>query len=639
MPLRRIAVLAVLLTATACAPEKVVYTDDEVPLTAPLDAGLDSAVGMEQNDPPARVVRLGHVDGSVSRQPAGLDDWAPAPVNLPLASGDNLWVAPGGRAELQAGSTGLRLAPDTGLQVLRLDDRSMQLGLPRGSVAVRIAQGRDLDSVEVDTPDGAVLMARPGNYRVDVDPGAGADRVTVRAGLAEVTAAGVNVPVNPGSTMELAGGDAPHYDVVAAPDPDGFDQWCAARNRREDGSDSAGYLGRDMIGSADLDGQGDWRLDKTYGTVWAPRVAADWAPYRDGRWVWSEPYGWTWVAAEPWGFAPSHYGRWAQSDGGWVWVPHADGMKQARPVYAPALVVFAGGPGLRGGGAAGGGVAWFPLGPREPYLPAYPASRAYVQSLNAASLPPGASALIPTGYANQRVPGALTVVPQNTFLGARPVAGATLTARGAAQGWQLGSAPGLAPRRESLLAPRPGEPSVSRPPEAEVRPLMVRSRLPQAPVPFEARQQALAAGHGRPLALPVLDNLRRQEPPSRGIPARMATTPGPGGILRPVRPMPVAQPVGRPFAPPGAQPGGGRPFAPPGAQPGAGRQQVPPGAGRQQVPPGAGRQQVPPGGQPMANRPAGGPGRQPKGNQRPGQRKLPARRAPARAPERRRQEP
>ena len=56
-----------------------------------------------------------------------------------------------------------------------------------------------------------------------------------------------------------------------------------------------------------------------------------------------------------------------------------------RPVYAPALVAWVGGPRFSlsiavGGG--GGGVAWFPLGPREVYVPSYPVSRTYVTNVN-----------------------------------------------------------------------------------------------------------------------------------------------------------------------------------------------------------------------------------------------------------------
>jgi len=580
MSMFRSAALALLLVAVACAPERVVVTDDEVPLAAPLEAAAPGDPMGRADDPPARVMRLNHAEGSVSRQPPGLEDWAPAAVNLPLGTGDSLWVAPGGRAELHAGSTGLRLAPDTGLQVLRLDDRALQLGLPRGSMELRILPG-EMDSAEIDTPNGAVLLDQAGDYRVDVAQDGGPDRVTVRSGQAQVTAAGVTVPVEAGSTMELTGGEAPHYQLVAAREPDGFDQWCGARERREDGSDSAIYLGRGLTGYEDLEGQGTWRMNKTYGTAWEPRVPAGWAPYRDGRWIWTEPYGWTWLDDAPWGFATSHYGRWAQADGAWIWVP---GPKTARPVYAPALVAFAGGPGARGA-SAGAGVAWFPLGPGEPYQPAYPSSAAYVRGLNPGGVPLGTA-----GHVNQ---GAMTVVPQSVFLGARPVAGATLALRGPARGrdWRVGSAPALVPRRESVLAALPGAPPAAQPPAGPVRPLMVRDRLPQAQVAFEVRQRALAAGQGRPLALPVLNGLRRLEP-TRAFPAALATAAGPGGGLRQVRPRFVPQPMA-PQAAPARQgiretpfrPAQERPFAPPGnriqrGQGGAGARRQRPSSGR-----------------------------------------------------------
>jgi hypothetical protein len=554
MSMRRFAVLAVLLAAVGCAPERVVvFTDDEVPLASPLEADLAGGpMGREQDDPPSRVVRLNYAEGDVSRQPAGLDDWAPASVNLPMATGDSLWVAPGGKAELHAGTTDVRLAQGTGLEVLRLDDRALQLGLPQGTMELRIVPGRDLDSVEVDTPAGAVLLNQPGSYRVDADPGGSADQVTVRSGQAQVTTAGVTVPVSAGTTLALAGGDQPSYDVGEARVPDAFDQWCGARDRREDSSESAVYLGRDMTGYEDLDGQGQWQINPTYGTAWAPRVAAGWTPYQDGRWIWSEPYGWTWVDNAPWGFTTSHYGRWAYADHAWIWVPHAEGMRMSRPVYAPALVAFAGGPGVRGTASAGAGVAWFPLGPREPYLPAYPVSRTYVAALNAGSLPPGAVVnLAASAHVNQNVPGAVTVVPQSVFLGARPVAGATLAVRGQAlpQGLRTGSAPALVPGRESLLAAVPGAAPASRPPASWARPLQVRNHFPVAAVPFAARQQALAAGHGRPLAAPALTGLRRQDPGLRAIPTRLATSPAPGGRLRPVRDLTPLQSA-RPFTPP-----------------------------------------------------------------------------------------
>ena len=112
-----------------------------------------------------------------------------------------------------------------------------------------------------------------------------------------------------------------------------------------------------------LDDNGDWRPESSYGNVWFPHVSAGWAPYRDGHWAWVDPWGWTWVDDEPWGYAPFHYGRWMSVEGRWGWVP---GPMEVAPVYAPALVVFVG-----GGGGFGGNMGWFPLGPREVYVPSY----------------------------------------------------------------------------------------------------------------------------------------------------------------------------------------------------------------------------------------------------------------------------
>ncbi len=57
----------------------------------------------------------------------------------------------------------------------------------------------------------------------------------------------------------------------------------------------------------------------------------------------------------------------------WGWVP---GPVAERPVYAPALVAWV------GGGAVGGGVAWFALGPREVYVPSYHTSPVYLNRIN-----------------------------------------------------------------------------------------------------------------------------------------------------------------------------------------------------------------------------------------------------------------
>src|SRR5439155_14078321 len=145
---------------------------------------------------------------------------------------------------------------------------------------------------------------------------------------------------------------------------------------------------------------------------------------RFGRWVWIDPWGWTWIDEAPWGFAPFHYGRWVYlSPGGWAWIP---GQIVRRPVYAPALVAFVGGSGWQASLSFGTApVAWFPLGPREPFVPAYSVSPAYVRGVNTSV---GASTVNVTNvrYVNRDVSGAVTAVPRDAFVRAQPVARAAV---------------------------------------------------------------------------------------------------------------------------------------------------------------------------------------------------------------------
>ena len=229
-----------------------------------------------------------------------------------------------------------------------------------------------------------------------------------------------------------------------------------------------------------------------------PRVAAGWAPYHNGHWRWVEPWGWTWVDEAPWGFAPFHYGRWAMVGGGWGWIPGPGVAVVAsrpgpvfRPVYAPALVAFVGGNGwsasLSIGG--GGGVAWFPLGPREVYRPAYHVSTTYVNRVNVVNVTNVTNVRNVT-YVNQRVPGAVTAVSRNDFTSARPVQRAAFQVppSALANAPVAGSAPEVAPRAQSV-APMAGGNFARPPASAFNRTVMTKSAPPPAPVPFAARQK------------------------------------------------------------------------------------------------------------------------------------------------------
>jgi len=469
----------------------------------------------DAGDPPSRVARLNYLSGPVSFRPGSVEDWAAASLNYPLTTGDHLWTDAGAQAEMHIGSTALRMAPETALAFLNLDDRTVQLGLTQGSLHVRLRFLEPDEIFEVDTPSVSISLVQPGDYRIDADGDHNLTIVAVRAGEAQVNGGAAAFAVESRQSAQISGLDSVTQEIGPLPPPNEFDNWCALRDRREEQSISASHVGREMTGYEDLDQYGAWRDVPGYGWVWVPQtVAVGWAPYRYGHWAWIEPWGWTWVDDAPWGFAPFHYGRWALVGGGWVWMP---GAMVARPVYAPALVAFVGGPRFGVSPAIGGGgvAAWFPLGPHEPYIPAYPVSAIYVRQVNIAHVTVTNINVVGVRYVNQNVAGAVTAVPHDAFVSARPVREAAIAVppREMAQAQVIGATAPLAPRRESVLggAVRGGGP----PARFADRPVVVRNAPPPPPVSFAAQQRALEANPGRPLDPGTINSLRGQGPPAR----------------------------------------------------------------------------------------------------------------------------
>ncbi|MBZ5661631.1 MAG: hypothetical protein LAO08_14595 [Acidobacteriia bacterium] len=479
-----------------------------------------STPAMADDDPPGRVARLNYIQGSVSFQPGGESDWVQANPNRPLTTGDNLWTDRNSRGELHIGSTVIRLWSETGITFLNLDDRTVQIQLAEGSLSVHVRRLDGGDAFEIDTPNLAFTVQRPGEYRVDVDPNGNTTVVTVRQGEGNVTGGGSEYDLDSGDRDVFSGTDSLTYDGGSAGRMDDFDQWVRSRDDREERAESARYVSRDVIGYEDLDDYGDWRNVPDYGYVWFPaRMAPGWAPYRFGHWVWIEPWGWTWVEDEPWGFAPFHYGRWAVYGGGWCWVP---GPVVVRPVYSPALVVFVGGPrfGISLSIGGGGGVGWFPLGPREVYVPPYRTSVRYVQNVNITNTTVNvvnvtniynnrdASRIT---YMHRENAGAVTVVSRDTFVNARPVGGAAVRV----DPRQLHDAEvqrgvSVAPVRQSVVGS--GVIATVRPPQAVMnRQVVVKQAPAPPPVSFQKRQQVLAAQPGSAPTQQQLDRIRAQQ--------------------------------------------------------------------------------------------------------------------------------
>jgi hypothetical protein len=455
--------------------------------------GPQDAQNAENQDPPSRVARLNYMEGSVSFQPGGENDWVTAELNRPLVTGDNLWADENSRAELHIGSTALRLGAKTGITLLEVSDRAAQIRLVQGSLIVMVRHVDNQDSYEIDTPNVAFVVMQPGDYRMDVDADGSRTEVTVWRGRGEVTGGGntYSMGANQYARFTSSGNDQLGYSAGDIPNQDGFDSWAQDRDQNEDRSDAANYVSRDMTGYEDLDQYGDWAYVADYGMVWRPTaLVPGWAPYRYGNWTWVAPWGWTWVENEPWGFAPFHYGRWALGATGWVWVP---GPSMVRPVYAPALVSWAGGgPGFHF--SAGVGVAWFPLAPGEVFLPGYHVSRGYVNSVNVTNTAVNVTRVTNVynavvvnrdfsnvTYANRNVSGGVTVVSQDTFVNGRSAArNMMLVPSKELAAAPLSNALAVEPVRGSVFGA--GKPVANKPPAAVMNRPVVALRTP-APLP------------------------------------------------------------------------------------------------------------------------------------------------------------
>ncbi len=571
-------------------------------------------------DPPGRVGRLADVQGTVWRFDAEAAEWVAAERNRPLTTGDRLATDDAARAELRIGSTVLRLAGGTEVELLQLDDDAVRVQLHGGLMALRLRTHEAAREVELVTVEGRFKPERAGRYRLDrVDA---ISSITVWSGQLLFEAPGNAVSLHAGQRADAWSDGRSQYTLIQ-PQEDAFDQEVAAGELADERSVSATYVSPEMTGGEDLDRYGRWQDDPEYGALWVPRVVEPgWAPYRFGHWTWVRPWGWTWVDDAPWGFAPFHYGRWVHHRNVWGWAP---GRWVARPVYAPALVAWVGSPGLSVSIGIGPAVGWFPLAPREVFIPGYRTSPHYVRNVNVphvtnirnvTEIVNDPNAVVErTSYRNRGVPGAMTVVPSTVVSGRQPVA----------------------PARVQLTDPRPGagrERGIAAAPPARV---MAAPEI-QAPARTHgdgagfarpgasSRAGMPAAGGGRssatsPAATPAVITApptRRSDPPAPAAPAArpMVREPQQGADVgkgaspvvetpRPV-PLPARQPDRRrvpgptattqePAGTPSVRPQPGRGQAPgpsAGSQESAGTPSVRPQPGRGQAPgPSAGSQE------------------------------------------------
>jgi hypothetical protein len=494
-------------------------------------------------DPPARVGRVALAQGQVSISADSGDEASAALVNWPVTSRNLITTAADARTELRVGSTSVRLDGDSSLEVVELDDDSLRLRLHYGSASVRIVNAEVLPGFELVTPQGMVRMQQPGRLRVDAERVRDTSSVNVFDGVAVVSGGGETLTIRAGRGAELQGDDVRSGQATR----DAFDDWSLARDQYGESSSATRYVTSEMTGYEDLDRYGSWRDDSQYGPLWVPSVASDWVPYRDGRWTWIEPWGWTWVDNAPWGYAPFHYGRWVHVKQRWAWTPGTHGR---HPVWAPALVGWVGGNGWSAtfnGRRPLPAQGWYPLSPRDRFVPGYRASDDHLRRLNQ-HVRPGRRHDDDHDRDRHRREG-LTVVPHDQFGQRGPV---------------------VVPRAPRVAMPPPlvqNVPGVATPGVAPPAP-------PRPGQGWESRMRGERDPHGRDRAGHDRDRFdRRQREPGAQPPPGMS----PRAPVTIVNPPPVmqAQPALAPMVPvrpdprqPGriitTPPGfGGQPVAPP----------------------------------------------------------------------------
>ena len=307
--------------------------EGETPPAAVIQPIEPAVLATGSEAPPGRVGRLSLVSGNVSVRTS--EKWLDAELNYPLATDASVRVGARGHAEIEIGADTIDLAPESEIEITKLDDQAIRVAVVRGRIGFALRRLGDGESVGVDISGENVPLLQTGNYEID----AGSGRVAV--------------------STEGARSD--------------FDETRLA---------AAYFVSPYMTGFAELDAAGTWERTAEYGIVWVPAgLPADWAPYRDGHWRWIAPWGWTWIDDQPWGFVTSHYGRWAFVGEHWAWVP---GTFVAHPVYVPAVVAFLGtaGVGLSVADSTGPAIGWFPLAPGEVYWPSYTRDLGYVRNLN-----------------------------------------------------------------------------------------------------------------------------------------------------------------------------------------------------------------------------------------------------------------
>ncbi len=321
-----------------------------------------------QSNPPTRVVRLSFVEGNVTMQRPGVQNWAIVPANTPLQQGFKISTGENSFAEIQLeNGSAIRLGERSLIDLTELAfDASggeiNRVDLRQGYATFHPLPSHSENSLRVETPRDVLTAHGDAEFRVDLDQSL--ERVEIFNGSVEEASNLGSSTLEKDSVLVIEPGAANPTIVTQGIKQDDWDQWVAEREFRTEmaaNSPAPGEYSDDpdeaAYGWSDLAQNGVWTEIPGEGAGWSPTVSAGWSPYSSGQWCWYPGWGFTWIGSEPWGWLPYHYGGWEFVPGkGWVWFPGS--LKN----WSPGRVIWYQGPDW---------VGWIPSHPhhRSPNSP------------------------------------------------------------------------------------------------------------------------------------------------------------------------------------------------------------------------------------------------------------------------------
>ena len=220
-----------------------------------------------------------------------------------------------------------------------------------------------------------------------------------------------------------------------------------------------------------------------------------------------------------------------------------------RLLLSPGLADLTSRVGVVAGGPAS--VGWFPLGPREVYVPSYRVSRNYVTNVNVYNTTVINRTVVNNyyntvvvnkqvnnvTYVNQRVNGAVTATSTTTFVSGRSVArdSVRVDQREIAAAPVAYRGPAIAPTRQTVIGS--GAPVRTAPPARFVnRTVVVKTAPPPAPVAFDRQQAAIRQNGGQPLAVSQMRQIQTTQQNQARTAVRVAP---PARTVTPIQQQPV----------------------------------------------------------------------------------------------------